>query len=899
MRVNLPLVYGGGACCSRYNLFGVTVFQRSMLVWRGSICHGYMCMLLYMQCIWCNNIPKIYAQFQGCQSAMGICACCSIWNWSGVMVFQTSMLNWRGCQSAMGICACCSICNLSGVTVFQRSMLNWRGGGQSALGICACCSRYNLFGVTVFQRSMLVWRGSICHGYMCMLLYMQCIWCNNIPKIYAQLQGCQSAMGICACCSIWNWSGVMVFQISMLNWRWCQSAMGICACCSICNLSGVTVFQRSMLNWRGEGQSALGICACCSRYNLFGVTVFQRSMLVWRGSICHGYMCMLLYMQCIWCNNVPKIYAQFQGCQSAMGICACCSIWNWSGVMVFQTSMLNWRGCQSAMGICACCSICNLSGVTVFQRSMLNWRGGGQSALGICACCSRYNLFGVTVFQRSMLVWRGSICHGYMCMLLYMQCIWCNNVPKIYAQFQGCQSAMGICACCSIWNWSGVMVFQTSMLNWRWCQSAMGICACCSICNLSGVTVFQRSMLNWRGGGQSALGICACCSRYNLFGVTVFQRSMLVWRGSICHGYMCMLLYMQCIWCNNVPKIYAQFQGCQSAMGICACCSIWNWSGVMVFQTSMFNWRGCQSAMGICACCSICNLSGVTVFQRSMLNWRGGGQSALGICACCSRYNLFGVTVFQRSMLVWRGSICHGYMCMLLYMQCIWCNNVPKIYAQFQGCQSAMGICACCSIWNWSGVMVFQTSMLNWRWCQSAMGICACCSIWNLSGVNVFQRIMLDWRGSVCHGYMCMLLYMKPISCNGIPENYAWLEGGQSVMGICACCSIWNWSGVMVFQTSMLNWRGCQSAMGICACCSIWNLSGVTVLQRSMLDWRGCQSAMGICACCSIWNLCGVTVFQISMLDWRRGWGQSAMKVMQHSGFLVICAQLGGVFALV
>ena len=45
--------------------------------------------------------------------------------------------------------------------------------------------------------------------------------------------------------------------------------------------------------------------------------------------------------------------------------------------------------------------------------------------------------------------------------------------------------------------------------------------------------------------------------------------------------------------------------------------------------------------------------------------------------------------------------------------------------------------------------------------------------------------------GSVCHVYMCILLYMKHIWCSGFPDIYPLLEegdGGQSVMGICAFC---------------------------------------------------------------------------------------------------------------
>ena len=28
---------------------------------------------------------------------------------------------------------------------------------------------------------------SVCHGYMCILLYMKLMWCGGFPEIYAQL----------------------------------------------------------------------------------------------------------------------------------------------------------------------------------------------------------------------------------------------------------------------------------------------------------------------------------------------------------------------------------------------------------------------------------------------------------------------------------------------------------------------------------------------------------------------------------------------------------------------------------------------------------------------------------------------------------------------------------------
>ena len=59
---------------------------------------------------------------------------------------------------------------------------------------------------------------------------------------------------------------------------------------------------------------------------------------------------------------------------------------------------------------------------------------------------------------------------------------------------------------------------------------------------------------------------------------------------------------------------------------------------------------------------------------------------------------------------------------------------------------------------------------------------------------NGFPEIyaQLEEGGSICHGYMCIVLYMKLIWCNGFPEIYAQLEEGwgQSVMGLCALCYI-------------------------------------------------------------------------------------------------------------
>ena len=55
------------------------------------------------------------------------------------------------------------------------------------------------------------------------------------------------------------------------------------------------------------------------------------------------------------------------------------------------------------------------------------------------------------------------------------------------------------------------------------------------------------------------------------------------------------------------------------------------------------------------------------------------------------------------------GSVCHGYICILLYVKLIWCSGFSEIYAQLE-----------------------------------------------------------EWVGSVCHGYICILQYMKLFQCSGV-----------------------------------------------------------------------------------------------------------------------------------
>ena len=166
--IDLWSIGGEGQISLSWNLFGVVVFQRSMLNW-------------------------------GDQSALGICALFYMWNLVGVVVCHRSMADWRRGwgQSVMKLIQCSglpeiyspleegvgSVCdwNLFGVVVFQRSMLTW--GGQSALGICALFYMWNLVSVVVFHRSMVDWRRGWGQSVM------KLIQCSGLPEIYAGLWG--------------------------------------------------------------------------------------------------------------------------------------------------------------------------------------------------------------------------------------------------------------------------------------------------------------------------------------------------------------------------------------------------------------------------------------------------------------------------------------------------------------------------------------------------------------------------------------------------------------------------------------------------------------------------------------------------------------------------------------
>ena len=167
----------------------------------------------------------------------------------------------------------------------------------------------------------------------------------------------------------------------------------------------------------------------------------------------------------------------------------------------------------------------------------------------------------------------------------------------------------------------------------------------------------------------------------------------------------------------------------------------------------------------------------------------------------------------------------------------------------------------------------------------------------------VLHAAMVHWGVHLPLVYMCIVLYVKLIWCNGLACSYGQLGGSICLQYICTLSyeSKLMWCngfaeiyarsamrcakcGLAILQASMLD--GGINLPWVYVHCAIYETYfGVMVLQRSMLNLiGGGQSAIGICALFYIYIYrsamrCakfGVVVFKAYMLNWRRRWGQSA-----------------------
>ena len=189
---------------------------------------------------------------------------------------------------------------------------------------------------------------------------------------------------------MWNFFGVVVFHISLVNWGGGTSVLGIYAFCYMWNLFGVVVIHRSMINWR---RGSL-VYVHCYLWNFFGVAVFHISMINWRRYICPQYMWIVLYINHMWCSGIPYIYGQLEWQ-------AFCCIWNVFSVVVFHRSIVNWR--RGAWYMCMLLSVklCWWSSISYMYDQLAE-----ISVLSKCALCYMWNIFGVVVLHRSIVNWR-------------------------------------------------------------------------------------------------------------------------------------------------------------------------------------------------------------------------------------------------------------------------------------------------------------------------------------------------------------------------------------------------------------------------------------------------------------------------------------------------------------
>ena len=215
--------------------------------------------------------------------------------------------------------------------------------------------------------------------------------------------------------------------------------------------------------------------------------------------------------------------------------------------------------------------------------------------------------------------------------------------------------------------------------------------------------------------------------------------------------YICILLYLKLIQCSGITQIYGQLE--EGAL-VYMHSSICDTYAVQWYCIDLWSIGG--GGLGICAF-AICGTYMVQWYSIDLWSIGWGCMSALGICA-----NILGVVVFQTSMLNWRrgwSPVCHGYMCILLYVKLIWCSGVAQIYCQVEEGMGSFCHGYMCVVHS----AIYETYMVQW----------CCIDLCSIEG------------GSICHGYMYILLYVKVIVCSGVAE-ICYQLGGISAMGIYA-----------------------------------------------------------------------------------------------------------------
>ena len=166
-------------------------------------------------------------------------------------------------------------------------------------------------------------------------------------------------------------------------------------------------------------------------------------------------------------------------------------------------------------------------------------------------------------------------------------------------------------------------------------------------------------MVNWQGrcndvawiygqlvGGQSVIDPCytvtphkSICQQYrcafsymwNLFGVIVLYAAMVNWLGvHLLAVEMCILLYVKLIWCNGLPCTYGHLRGSIFHQYLCAFSNMWNWFGEMVLHAPMVDWLGVYLPL-VYLCIVLCVKHMWCNDLACSYGWLPGGPSACGI----------------------------------------------------------------------------------------------------------------------------------------------------------------------------------------------------------------------------------------------------------------------------
>ena len=116
----------------------------------------------------------------------------------------------------------------------------------------------------------------MCPQYMCILLYVKLMWCSGIPQIYGQLEE-------------GPWSMCILLYVKR---KWCSGILQIYG-----QLEGAYICPGYM---------------CILLYvNPLHLVVFHISMVNWRRTPRYMCI-LLLYMKLIWCSGIPQIYDQLE-----------------------------------------------------------------------------------------------------------------------------------------------------------------------------------------------------------------------------------------------------------------------------------------------------------------------------------------------------------------------------------------------------------------------------------------------------------------------------------------------------------------------------------------------------------------------------------------------------------